>query len=70
VIARMVKDSPDPVRLGGISQIWRNRSSGFRAGVPATILGHVQRGGTPEPADRVLATLFGHKAWNWPGRAL
>ena len=28
----------------------------------ATILGHIQRGGTPVPADRVLGTLFGHKA--------
>jgi len=27
-----------------------------------TILGHVQRGGTPVPADRVLGTIFGHKA--------
>jgi 6-phosphofructokinase len=27
-----------------------------------TILGHVQRGGTPVAADRVLATQFGHKA--------
>ena len=28
----------------------------------ATILGHIQRGGTPTPADRVLATMFGHHA--------
>ncbi|MCZ6815902.1 MAG: 6-phosphofructokinase, partial [Planctomycetota bacterium] len=28
----------------------------------ATILGHIQRGGTPCAADRVLATRFGHAA--------
>ena len=27
-----------------------------------TVLGHVQRGGTPVPEDRVLATKFGHSA--------
>ena len=28
----------------------------------AVVLGHVQRGGTPCAADRVLATRFGHAA--------
>lgn len=28
----------------------------------ATVLGHLQRGGTPTPFDRVLATQFGHAA--------
>ncbi len=28
----------------------------------ATILGHIQRGGSPCAADRVLATCFGHAA--------
>ena len=27
-----------------------------------TVLGHVQRGGSPVPEDRVLATEFGHAA--------
>ncbi len=27
-----------------------------------TVLGHVQRGGTPTPRDRVLATRYGLKA--------
>jgi ATP-dependent phosphofructokinase / diphosphate-dependent phosphofructokinase len=27
-----------------------------------TVLGHIQRGGSPVPFDRVLATRFGHKA--------
>ena len=28
----------------------------------ATVLGHLQRGGTPTPFDRILATRFGHAA--------
>jgi len=28
----------------------------------ATVLGYVQRGGTPSPMDRVLSTRFGHQA--------
>ncbi|HEX2029234.1 MAG TPA: ATP-dependent 6-phosphofructokinase [Nitriliruptorales bacterium] len=49
--------------LGGISQPISNeieRRTGFPARV--TILGHVQRGGTPHAADRVLATRFGCEA--------
>ncbi|HOW69257.1 MAG TPA: ATP-dependent 6-phosphofructokinase [Phycisphaerae bacterium] len=63
VIDRVIKDSPDPIRLGGISQVLCTQIS-ERTGLEcrATILGHVQRGGTPVPQDRVLGTLFGHKA--------
>ena len=34
--------------------------TGFETRV--TVLGHVQRGGTPTPRDRVLATRFGLRA--------
>ena len=34
--------------------------TGFESRV--TVLGHVQRGGTPTPRDRVLATRYGLKA--------
>jgi len=63
VVQRMVADSPDPIRLGGISQLLCSEIE-QRTGLEsrATILGHVQRGGTPVAADRVLATVFGHKA--------
>ena len=30
--------------------------------VRTTLLGHVQRGGSPTPFDRVLATRFGYHA--------
>jgi ATP-dependent phosphofructokinase / diphosphate-dependent phosphofructokinase len=47
-------------RLGGIGE-WLAREIELRTGFEArtTILGHVQRGGTPTARDRVLATRFG-----------
>jgi len=48
------------VRLGGIGQ-WLEAEIEGRTGheARATVLGHVQRGGTPTAFDRVLATRFG-----------
>jgi 6-phosphofructokinase 1 len=48
------------VRLGGIGQVLESEI-GARTGkeARATVLGHVQRGGTPTAYDRVLATRFG-----------
>lgn len=53
-------DAFDHVRLGGISAIV-GREIESRIGLEArvTILGHVQRGGTPTAFDRVLATRLG-----------
>ena len=51
------------VRLGGIGQFLGaelERRTGFETRV--SVLGHVQRGGTPTAHDRILATLFGVKA--------
>jgi phosphofructokinase-like protein len=48
------------VRLGGIAhwlEVQVRERTGFDA--RATVLGHVQRGGTPTAFDRVLATRFG-----------
>jgi len=47
-------------RLGGIGQ-WLEGEIERRTGheARATVLGHVQRGGTPSAFDRVLATRFG-----------
>jgi len=63
VIAEQLAYSPDPVRLGGVGNLLASKIS-ERTGLEcrAVILGHVQRGGTPTPFDRVLATNFGHKA--------
>jgi len=53
-------DSFGHVRLGGIGQLLAEQieaRTGFETRM--TILGHVQRGGTPTAFDRVLATRFG-----------
>jgi 6-phosphofructokinase 1 len=53
-------DSFGHVKLGGIGE-WLAREIEKRTGKEArtTVLGHVQRGGTPTAFDRVLATRFG-----------
>jgi 6-phosphofructokinase 1 len=50
-------------RLGGIG-LWLESALATRTrrDVRATVLGHLQRGGGPTPADRVLATRFGSLA--------
>lgn len=54
------KDEFGHVRLGGIGN-YLGREIEKRLGVETrvTVLGHVQRGGTPTAYDRVLATRFG-----------
>ena len=54
------KDAFGHVRLGGIG-VWLQNEIKDRTGFDtrATILGHIQRGGTPTAFDRVLATRFG-----------
>jgi phosphofructokinase-like protein len=63
VVERVVRDSPDPIRLGGVSQVLCEQiGERTHHECRATILGHVQRGGSPVPYDRVLGTQFGHQA--------
>ncbi|MCU0968307.1 MAG: ATP-dependent 6-phosphofructokinase [Rubrivivax sp.] len=58
-----VADSPDPLRLGGVGQALQHRLQPLvESEVRTTLLGHVQRGGSPTPYDRVLATRFGYQA--------
>jgi phosphofructokinase-like protein len=54
------RDAFGHVRLGGIAH-WLEGEIERRTGkeARATVLGHVQRGGTPTAFDRVLATRFG-----------
>ncbi|MCC6425245.1 MAG: 6-phosphofructokinase [Phycisphaerales bacterium] len=63
IIARIDPTSPDPIRLGGIGKYLSDEVE-KRSGLECrhVVLGHIQRGGTPVPADRVLATRFGHHA--------
>jgi len=63
VVQRVVKESTDPIRLGGIGNLVAKEieeKTGLESRV--TILGHLQRGGTPTAFDRILATRFGVKA--------
>jgi 6-phosphofructokinase 1 len=58
-----IADSPDPIRLGGVGQwLQHELQPHLSCEVRTTLLGHVQRGGSPTPFDRVLATRFGYHA--------
>ena len=63
IVDRVIENSPDPIRLGGVAK-WLAGEIESRTGVESryVVLGHVQRGGTPCAADRVLATQFGDYA--------
>jgi ATP-dependent phosphofructokinase / diphosphate-dependent phosphofructokinase len=53
------------IRLGGVATklIHELKSAGLETDIRETVLGHLQRGGTPIAYDRVLATQFGAKAF-------
>jgi 6-phosphofructokinase 1 len=54
------KDDFGHETLGGVAN-WLKREIGRRTGFEtrSSILGHIQRGGSPTPEDRLLATRFG-----------
>ncbi len=60
VVKKIVKDSAEPVRLGGIGFVLAEqieKQSGLEA--RAVVMGHLQRGGSPTAVDRILATRLG-----------
>lgn len=63
-VDRIDEKSPDPVRLGGVAR-WVAAEIEKRTGQEARsmVLGYIQRGGTPTPFDRLLATRFGYHAF-------
>lgn len=63
VVRKLVEDSPEKLRLGGIGQLVAKLVE-ERGGIETrvTVLGHIQRGGSPSSYDRVLATRFGERA--------
>lgn len=63
VVQRYIPESADPIRLGGIGQRVGEEIEA-RTGIETrvTVLGHLQRGGSPTPFDRILATRFGAAA--------
>jgi len=62
-VLRRVEESHDQIRLGGISYVIGQEIE-ERTGIETrvVILGHLQRGGSPTPFDRVLASRFGAAA--------
>lgn len=63
VVQKIIEDSADPIRLGGIGNVVANqleKCTGMEA--RATVLGHLQRGGSPTPFDRLLGTRYGAHA--------
>ncbi|MBI5021653.1 MAG: ATP-dependent 6-phosphofructokinase [Ignavibacteriales bacterium] len=53
----------DPIRLGGIGELVAARiEEETKLETRVTVLGHVQRGGSPSAFDRILGTRFGSMA--------
>ena len=61
IVAKIVEDSPDPIRLGGIGNKLAEDLEKLVNGreVRCTVLGHIQRGGTTCTFDRILSTRYG-----------
>lgn len=53
------------VRLGGVAYTLSQqlKDAGIEADIRETVLGHTQRGGTPIAYDRIIASVFGVKAF-------
>ncbi len=59
-IEKTIEGSPDPLRLGGAGAFLQAQlEPKIDAEVRTTVLGHVQRGGTPSAYDRLIATNVG-----------
>ena len=62
IVQRVVKEASDPVRLGGVGIILGSQIEDITGIETRTVvMGHLQRGGTPTPFDRILATRLGTK---------
>ncbi len=63
VVQKYVKESHDPIRLGGIADYVAHRIEALsNIETRVTVLGHLQRGGAPVPYDRILSTRYGAAA--------
>jgi ATP-dependent phosphofructokinase / diphosphate-dependent phosphofructokinase len=65
VVARTIADSHEKIRLGGIAHVvgaHLEEMTGLETRV--TVLGHIQRGGSPTSFDRLLGTRYGVHAAN------
>lgn len=63
VVREKIEGSTDPIRLGGIGKVLENELENYvKSEVRTSVLGHIQRGGSPTPFDRTLATIYGSYA--------
>ena len=63
VVHRRVETSVDPIRLGGVGFVLGDQLERLTGQeTRCVVLGHLQRGGSPTSADRVLATQLGAEA--------
>jgi len=64
-VQKTVEDSFDPIRLGGVGHVIAQQVEELTGKeTRVTILGHLQRGGSPTAFDRILATRYGTMAVN------
>ena len=63
IVDHVDEASPDPIRLGGVAKYVAGEIED-RTGLESRsiVLGHIQRGGTPTPFDRILATILAYHA--------
>ena len=60
IVGKIVEDSPDPVRFGGIAAYIAHKLEGIiQQEVRSCALGHIQRGGETSAHDRVLSCRYG-----------
>ena len=63
VIGKVVSDSPDPIRFGGIAaKIAADLEPLLENEVRSVQLGHIQRGGETTAADRILSVRYAYAA--------
>lgn len=63
VVLKVIEDSADSIRLGGVGMVVADQLEKLTGSeARATVLGHIQRGGTPSAHDRVLSSRYGYAA--------
>ncbi|KUO58375.1 MAG: 6-phosphofructokinase [Gracilibacter sp. BRH_c7a] len=63
VVKQVFEGRTDPIKLGGIGEkVGRDLEGLINLETRVTVLGHIQRGGSPNTFDRILATRYGVSA--------
>lgn len=71
IVAKVVEDSTDSIRLGGVGHwLAAELEQRLEREVRVTVLGHLQRGGSPTAYDRILATRYGVQAAHCAARGM